>query len=133
MGRLEMAENPKAKARQEETPMVSLREDAGAAGREGDALAERLCSFMRTHDLSLEGLAGVLRIEPRTLDYWLNGGEAPPACLLALMVLFETRSQTQSGASSSATAPHGSAFHSPRELGSKGQRGEELLRQVRAI
>jgi transcriptional regulator with XRE-family HTH domain len=113
--------------------MVSLRENAGAAGREGDALAERLCSFMQTHDLSLEDLAGVLRVQPQTLDHWLHGGEAPPACLLALMVLFETRSRTQGGAATNAAAPHGSAFHSPHELGRKAQCGEELLKQVRAI
>jgi hypothetical protein len=113
--------------------MVSLRENASYAGREGDGLAEHLRSFMRTHDLSLEDLAGLLRIEPRTLDHWLTGGEGPSACLLALMVLFETRSRPQSGAKGNATAPHGSAFHSPRDLGLKAERGEELLRQVRAI
>jgi hypothetical protein len=113
--------------------MVSLRANAAYAGRESDGLAERLRSFMRTHDLSLEDLAGILRIEPRTLDHWLNGGEAPPACLLALMVLFETRPRAQSSAAGNAAVPHCSSFHSSRDLGLKGQHGEELLRRVRAI
>jgi hypothetical protein len=49
------------------------------------------------------------------------------------MVLFEIRPRTQSGTASNAAAPHGSAFPTPRDLGLKAQRGEELLRQVRAI
>jgi hypothetical protein len=106
--------------------MVSMRENAAW---ENDGVAERLCGFMRTHNLSLDGLAGLLRIEPQTLDYWLNGGETPPACLLALMVLFGTRPWAQNNAA----APHGSAFHSSRDLMFKAQRGEDLLRRVRAI
>jgi hypothetical protein len=113
--------------------MILLRENAGAARHESDSLAERLRSFMRTHNQSLESLAGILRIEPQTLDHWLNGGEAPPACLLALMVLFETRPRTAASAVSEAAAPHCSSFHSSGDLKLKSQRGEELLRRVRAI
>jgi hypothetical protein len=113
--------------------MVSLRETAAHSGRESDGLAELLFSFMRTHALSLEELARVLRIEPQTLDHWLNGGEAPPACLLALMVLFETGPQAQANAAGTAAAPHCSSFHSSSDLKLKGQRGDELLRRVRAI
>jgi len=113
--------------------MVALRENAAYAGQESDSLAERLCSFMRAHDLSLEDFAGILRIEPQTLNHWLNDGEAPPACLLALMVLFGTRPRTQSSAMLNAAVPHCSSFHSSRDLGLKAQRGEELLRRVRAI
>jgi hypothetical protein len=113
--------------------MVSLRANAAYARREGDGLAERLRGFMRTHDLSLEAFAGLLRIEPRTLDHWLSDGEAPPACLLALMVLFGARPRAQSSTAGKATAPHCSSFHSSRDLGLKGQHGEELLRRVRAI
>jgi hypothetical protein len=112
--------------------MVPLRANAAYARREGDGLAERLRSFMRTHDLSLEALAGLLRIEPQTLEHWLSGGEAPPACLLALMVLFGAR-PPQSSAAANAAAPHCSSFHSSPGLGLKGQHGEELLRRVRAI
>src|SRR5262245_49286714 len=101
--------------------MGSLRANAAYAGRESDGLAERLCSFMRAHNLSLEDLAGILRIEPQTLDHWLNGGDAPPACLLALMVLFGTRSRTQSSATSNTAAPHCSSFHSSHDLRLKGQ------------
>jgi hypothetical protein len=49
------------------------------------------------------------------------------------MVLFESRPRAKSGTAINPAAPHGSAFHSPRDLALKGQRGEELLRQVRAI
>jgi hypothetical protein len=110
-----------------------MRENTAYAVREGDGVGERLCSFMRTHDLSLEDLAGLLRIEPQTLYHWLNGGEAPPACLLALMVLFETRPQTRRGADGNAAAPHCSSFHSSSDLEFKSRRGEEMLRRVRAI
>jgi transcriptional regulator with XRE-family HTH domain len=113
--------------------MISLRENAGAARHESDGLEERLRSFMRAHDLSLESLAGILRVEPQTLDHWLNGGDAPPACLLALMVLFETRPRAAASAAGEAAAPHCSSFHSSGDLKLKSQRGEELLRQVRAI
>jgi hypothetical protein len=109
--------------------MVSLRENAASAAWENDGLAERLCGFMRTHNLSLDDLAGLLRIEAEMLDHWLNGGETPPACLLALMVLFGARPAAQSGAAT----PHGSAFHSSRDLRLKGEHGADLLRRVRAI
>lgn len=58
--------------------------------KECDSLLERLRSFMQANNLSKQELAGLLRISPQTLDDWFNDGMAPPASLLALLVLFET-------------------------------------------
>jgi hypothetical protein len=45
---------------------------------------------MRAHDLNLEELAALLHTQPQTLAHWFDGGMAPPACLLALMILIDT-------------------------------------------
>ena len=45
--------------------------------------------FLDKHHLSLEELAGLLRISPLTLEEWFHEGVAPPAACLALAVLFD--------------------------------------------
>jgi hypothetical protein len=45
--------------------------------------------FLDKHHLSLEELAGLLRISPLTLEEWFHEGVAPPAAFLALAVLFD--------------------------------------------
>ena len=109
--------------------MISTREHATHAGQGSDSLTERLRDFMRTHDLSREELAGLLRTAPQTLDHWFDGGDAPPACLLALMVLLGSTPKAQSrlGGHPNDAPPYGSAFR-PGELSQ-----EEELRRVRAI
>ncbi|MGO9544827.1 MAG: helix-turn-helix domain-containing protein [Rhodomicrobium sp.] len=93
--------------------MISTHENPARVSHNGSDVTECLRAFMRTHRLSLEELATVLRTSEQTLDDWFNEGTPPPGCLLALMVLFGTAQQV----------PGGSGVHS----------SEEALRRVRAI
>lgn len=65
-------------------------EEVAHTSKECDSLLERLRGFMHANNLSKEELAGLLRTSPQTLDGWFNNGMAPPASLLALLLLFET-------------------------------------------
>jgi DNA-binding transcriptional regulator YiaG len=100
--------------------MFPTRENTAHSAQKNCSLAERLQAFMRTHHLSLEELAVVLRTPPQTLAHWFDDGMAPPACLLALMVLLET-------------LPRGKGFVSEGKIGLDDGRQEEGLRRVRAI
>jgi transcriptional regulator with XRE-family HTH domain len=87
---------------------------------------ERLRAFMKTHNLSLHDLAGLLRTTPQTLEDWLKDGLAPPASLLAFMILLETVPQAWSlfGVQSQAIR---------RYSDTPARSSEEALRRVRAI
>jgi transcriptional regulator with XRE-family HTH domain len=104
----------------EERKMLPARENTAHGVQKNGSVAERLRAFMRAHDLSLEELAIVLRTPPQTLAHWFDDGMAPPACLLALMVLLET-------------LPRAKAFGSVEEIEADCSRQEEGLRRVRAI
>ncbi len=67
--------------------------------KSGDRLLDLLRMFLDTHHLSLEQLAGLLRITPQTLEEWFREGMAPPASCLALAILFDTRSERRSASS----------------------------------
>ena len=77
--------------------------------------------FLDKHHLSLEELAGLLRISPLTLEEWFREGMAPPAAFLALAVLFDA-GKLMSGRKQWPTPPH-------RE----GRQNDYMLRMVRAI
>jgi len=59
-------------------------------------LLELLRTFLNTHHLGLNDLAGLLRVSPQTLEEWFSEGTAPPASCLALAVLFDSRRQISS-------------------------------------
>ena len=61
------------------------------AKQNSDNVLGLLRLFSDTHHLSLEELAGLLRITPQTLEEWFSEDMAPPASCLALAVLFDTR------------------------------------------
>ncbi len=73
--------------------VMSAYETNSHAQQNGDNVLGSLRRFLDTHDLSLEQLAGLLRISPQTLKEWFEEGAAPPATYLALSVLFDTRRQ----------------------------------------
>ena len=58
-------------------------------------LMARLRGFMRQQKLTRGAMAEVLKTPLRTLDGWLDHGTTPPACLLPLMDLLESRSQVR--------------------------------------
>ncbi len=70
--------------------MVSTHENEVDVSKDGNGLAKRLHAFMKTHNLSVEELARLLRTPPEILHDWLNEDMPPPACLVALMVLVQT-------------------------------------------
>ena len=72
---------------------MSSHEAKTQAKQNSDNVLGLLRLFSDTHHLSLEELAGLLRITPRTLEEWFSEGMAPPASCLALAVLFDTRRQ----------------------------------------
>jgi hypothetical protein len=69
---------------------MSSHEAKSQAKQSSDNVLGLLRLFLDTHHLSLEELAGLLRITPQTLEEWFK---APPASCLALAVLFDTRRQ----------------------------------------
>ncbi|MGA7324522.1 MAG: helix-turn-helix transcriptional regulator [Rhodomicrobium sp.] len=95
-----------------------------------DNVPERLRAFMLAHDLSLQELAGLLRTTPETLEQWFDGDPAPPACLLALMVLMQTIPQGWPAAG--ASPPY--SYSSDKSLSVRNcSAKEEMLKRVRAI
>src|SRR5271165_3096535 len=72
---------------------MSSHEAKFQAKQNSDNVLRLLRLFLDTHHLSLEELAGLLRITPQTLEEWFSEGTAPPASCLALAVLFDTRRQ----------------------------------------
>jgi hypothetical protein len=73
--------------------LMSSYEAKSQAKQNNDNVLGLLRLFLDTHHLSLEELAGLLRITPQTLEEWFSEGMAPPASCLALAVLFDTRRQ----------------------------------------
>ena len=69
---------------------MSSHEAKSQAKQNNDNVLGLLRLFLDTHHLSLEELAGLLRITPQTLEEWFSEGMAPPAAFLALAVLFDT-------------------------------------------
>ena len=93
-----------------------------------DKLLELLRTFLDTHGLGLEELAGLLRITPQTLEEWFSEGMAPPAAFLALAVLFDARRHM------SRRDGYGQRFLSPhRATQASRAHDEHMLRMVRAI
>jgi hypothetical protein len=121
--------------------MVSTRENAANVAQDSNSLADRLRGFMRTHNLSLEELAELLRIPPQTLDHWFHDGVTPPPCLLALMVFLGTLPQARCGlglrlkTAESRGSPfrHGDGFGLNHRDHEEALNHEEALRRVRAI
>ena len=72
---------------------MSSHEAKSQAKQNSDNAVGLLRLFSETNHLSLEELAGLLRITPQTLEEWFSEGMAPPAAFLALAVLFDTRRQ----------------------------------------
>jgi DNA-binding transcriptional regulator YiaG len=66
------------------------------AQQNNNNVLDLLRMFRDSHHLSLEQLAGLLRINPLTLEEWFSEEMAPPAAFLALAVLFDTRKQVPS-------------------------------------
>ena len=96
------------------------------APQDSENSGERLRAFMKAHNLSLHGLASLLRTTPQTLEDWLKDGLAPPASLLAFMILLETVPQAWSlfGVESPAVR---------RCSDTPARSSEEALKRVRAI
>ncbi len=115
--------------------MISIGENVADLAQSNDSSVERLRSFMQTHGLNLEELAALLRTPPQTLESWFDEGTAPPACLLALMVLLEAQPQAQSylGVRSKRAVSRGSSFRRENRVRLGGGDKEEALRRVRAI
>lgn len=97
---------------------------------QSERTAERLRSFMSTHELSLSELAELLRTSPETLEEWLDSGSAPPAWLLALMILLPIVPKGK-GLRYAASEPVPDCFSS--RLPAITEAREEALRRVRAI
>ncbi len=114
--------------------MCPAGEEPADGSQESRDLTERLRAFMRAHDLSLEELAELLHTQPQTLAGWFDGGMAPPASLLALMILIDTLPQARSRLDApSIAAARGSSFD--HAAGARpGQRDQnEALGRTRAI
>lgn len=101
--------------------------NATTSPKDDESSGERLRTFMKTHNLSLNELARLLRTPPQTLEDWFKDGLAPPASLLAFMILLETVPQAWSlfGVENPAAKHAGDAPAWPA--------GDEALRRVRAI
>jgi len=110
--------------------MNTVREKAAHISKECDSLLERLRGFMQANNLSKEELAGLLRTSPQTLDDWFNDGMAPPASLLALLVLFETLPKAARYRVSHPWSADGFHASAPRLLETA---QEQALKRVRAI
>lgn len=82
-------------------------------------LMARLRAFMRQQKLTRGEMAEVLKTPLRTLDGWLDRGTTPPACLLPLMDLLESRSQIRTwlgvNTSASKREPRGRPFRRGNE------------------
>jgi DNA-binding transcriptional regulator YiaG len=116
--------------------MISPREHAPQHAQNSVRLAERIRAFMQTYGLSRAQMAEVISTPPRTLDRWLDDGVTPPACLLALMDLLETRPQVRSWIGVNgymAAAPRGRPFKRGNEYRFNDRRREEALARARAI
>ena len=94
------------------------------AQQNSNHLLELLRVFLDKHHLSLEELAGLLRISPLTLEEWFHEGIAPPAAFLALAVLFDA------GKLKSGRKRH-EQWPIPQHRG--GRQNDYMLRMVRAI
>jgi transcriptional regulator with XRE-family HTH domain len=107
--------------------MNSTSPGAASVAQDGENPVERLRAFMKTHDLSLQDLAKLLRTPPQTLEDWFNDGLSPPTSFLAVMILLDAVPQAWSffGIERQAAKPDGDA---PAHVTS-----EEALRRVRAI
>jgi transcriptional regulator with XRE-family HTH domain len=124
---------PKSKIFNGGKAMCPAGEMASNSRQESHDLTERLRTFMQAHDLNLEELAALLHTQPQTLAHWFGGGMAPPACLLALMILIDTLPQARNRlrAPSIAAARSGSFDHAGRIR--PGERnGGEASRNARA-
>jgi hypothetical protein len=87
-------------------------------------LVDLLRVFVDKHHLSLEELAGLLRISPLTLEEWFHEGVAPPAACLALAVLFDAGKLKQG-------RKRREQWPTPPHQG--GRQNDYMLRMVRAI
>ncbi|MGA8772026.1 MAG: hypothetical protein WB610_16845 [Rhodomicrobium sp.] len=94
------------------------------AQRNSSHVLDLLRVFLDKHHLSLEELAGLLRISPLTLEEWFHEGVAPPAACLALAVLFDA-GKLMSGRKRQEQWP------TPPHRG--GRQNDYMLRMVRAI
>jgi hypothetical protein len=114
--------------------MDPARANASSIKHTGDRLAEHLSAFMQTHDLSIMDLARLLRTTPETLESWFSDEMAPPACLLALMIMLQTLPRTLAPAGTgSRAAGNGDIFRGSNACEPGAQDREEALRRVRAI
>ena len=107
--------------------MNSTSPGSATVAQDSESPVECLRAFMKTHNLSLQDLAKLLRTPPQTLEDWFNDGLSPPASLLAVMMLLDAVPQAWSlfGIERQPAKPDGNA---PAHLTS-----EEDLRRVRAI
>ncbi|HZV21845.1 MAG TPA: helix-turn-helix transcriptional regulator [Hyphomicrobiales bacterium] len=96
-----------------------------------DSVIVQLRAFMKTYDLSLEELAGLLRITPQTLHHWFESGLTPPAWLLALTVLLTNRPKEISPSPAPKAAPAAQPRYGKPAPPLPGR--EEALRRARAI
>ena len=72
---------------------MSSHEAKSQAKQNSDNVLWLLRLFLDTHHLSMEELAGLLRITPQTLEEWFSEGMARRASCLALAILFDTKRQ----------------------------------------
>ena len=86
-------------------------------------LVELLHSFLDTHHLGLEELAGLLRLSPLILEEWFRRGMTAPSAFLALAVLCNAERET------ARLAGYGSRPWSPH----RAKQDDYMLRMVRAI
>ena len=86
-------------------------------------LVELLHSFLDTHHLSLEELAGLLRLSPLILEEWFRRGMGAPSAFLALAVLCDAERETARRA----------GYGSRPWLRRCAEQDDYMLRMVRAI
>jgi hypothetical protein len=121
---------------EEQNSMDFTRKNALVSARNTLTLGERLRHFMTDHRLSRRDLASIMRIAPRTLDSWLDGGVEPPDVVSAVLDLLEECScgRRALGANVCQTgAPRGRLFQPGNTSRGTDPRREEMLRRVQAI
>jgi hypothetical protein len=109
---------------------------AGEIRVKSDGLIACLQAFMRTHNLTVPALASLLQTPPETIEHWFEDGTTPPACLLALMILFDTHAKTTRDLSASfafTAAPKNRSRQERFPDKNDDRDREEALRRVRAI